>query len=65
MTTARDGNIKITIDSEEIECMQEFIFQELQINQSSEWDPKLKLQIPHRNDKHKSSMEEQGHQIKC
>lgn len=63
MTTARNGNVKTTTDSEEIECVQEFTFLGLQIDQRSKCSLKAQNHIgSHNNYEHESSMGKQGHQ---
>ncbi|MBJ5686593.1 hypothetical protein JGH00_22580 [Salmonella enterica subsp. enterica serovar London] len=42
MTTARNGNVKITVNGEEIDCVQEFTFLGSQIDQSG---PEIKRRI--------------------
>ncbi|MBJ5103558.1 hypothetical protein JGF61_23385, partial [Salmonella enterica subsp. enterica serovar Agona] len=45
MTTARNGNDRITVDGEEIECVQEFTFLGSQIDRSGECGPEIKRRI--------------------
>ncbi|MBJ5695551.1 hypothetical protein JGG83_23145 [Salmonella enterica subsp. enterica serovar Derby] len=45
MTTARNGNVKITVDGEEIDCVQEFTFLGSQIDQSGESGPEIKRRV--------------------